>query len=143
VIDLLLSDVVLHILLCNIDIWLSKLVFLILLHLQLLHSLKLIELEFTANWLRRVPVSSSLVPRVAPPVVHVVPSQITCIVFLHLEGPVLHDIVFSLQEFIPQILDDRFSTFIDDGSSDSLQGIAINLDSFDCFVYTQQVRDAL
>ena len=140
--DLLLGDVVLHILLSNINIWLSELVFLVLLHLQLLHSLELIELEFTSDWLR-VPLPSSLVPRIAPLVVHVVPCQVACIIFFHFESPILHDIILALDELIPQILNNRVGTLINDRSSDRLQGIAINLDSFDRFMHAQQVGNTL
>lgn len=46
---LLLSDVVLHVCLSHIHIRLIKLVLFVLLHLQLLHRLELVQLEFAAD----------------------------------------------------------------------------------------------
>jgi len=106
-VKLLLLDVVLHVTLDLIDVRGHELFFLVLLLLQLLNSLVLVQLQLSSHRLRlQLPVSSAILIRLIPVlllVIQVVPFGVLDIFFLHLESPVLHDVIASLYVLVPEV----------------------------------------
>ena len=132
VVELLLLNVVLHVTLDLVDVWGHELFFLVLLLLQLLHSLVLVQLHLSAHrlWLL-LPVSNAAVLiRLVPVllfVVQVVPLGVLYVLFLHLDSPVLHNVIASLYVLVPEVLQDGICPLLQNGPPQSLQGVPVQL----------------
>lgn len=144
-VELLLLDVVLHVTLNLIDVRGHKLFFLVLLLLQLLNSLVLVQLHLSSHrlWLL-LPVSTGILIRLVSVlllVVQVVPFGVLHVLFLHLESPVLHDVISSLYVLVPEMFKDGICPLVQNRSPQSLQWIPIKLQGLQCLVQAEQGRD--
>jgi hypothetical protein len=145
VVELLLLDVVLHVTLDLVDVRGHELFFLVLLLLQLLHSLVLVQLHLSSHrlWLL-LPVSSAAVlimlVFVLLFVVQVVPLGVLHVLFLHLDSPVLHDFIASLYVLVPEVLQDGICPLLQNGPPQGLQGVPVQLQGLQRLMQAEQGR---